>query len=70
MAPAIKENGFKYWLCALDYADEMICIDDNLSMTMPGMQKKFEIKGDAIEELEIFLRISLSRIINSKHAKH
>jgi hypothetical protein len=64
MKPAVKENGFKYWSYILVYVDDVLCIDHNPAITMNGISKAFTIKDDKVEEPDMYLGASLSKMTN------
>ena len=43
---------YEYVLC---YVDDVICISDDPIRTMKGIQVKFKLKGDKIEEPDMYL---------------
>ena len=61
MHPGIKSNGFKYWKYVLCYIDDVLSISDDLTQTLLGIQKKFELKNNKIEPPNVYLRIRLFR---------
>ena len=61
----IKTNGFKYRECVLVYVDDVLCISDKPELTMAGIQRKFKLKDDKIEEPSMYLGASLSRMISA-----
>ncbi len=67
MRPAVKDNGFKYWEYVLVYVDDVLCISDKPELTMTGIQRKFKLKDDKIEEPSMYLGASLSRMINAEN---
>ena len=54
---AVKSNVFKYYEYVLCYVGNVICINDNPSSTMFGLQDKIELKDDKNEEPSIYLGI-------------
>ena len=48
MRPAIKSDGFRYWEYVLCYVDDVLCISDNPSATMKGIQRDFKLKHDQV----------------------
>ena len=67
MRPAVKDNVFKYWEYVLVYVDDVLCISDKPELTMAGIQRKFKLKDDKIEEPSMYLGASLSRMINAEN---
>ena len=69
MRPAVKENGFKYYKYVLTYVDDVLCLSHDPMSTMKGIQEKFKLKDDKIEEPDVYLGASLSKMNNeSGHA--
>ena len=64
MRPAIKSDGFRYWEYVLCYVDDVLCISDNPSSTMKGIQRDFKLKHDKVEPPEYYLGASLSKFNN------
>ena len=69
MRPAVKENGFQYYEYVLTYVDDVLCVSHDPMSTMKGIQEKFKLKDDKIEEPDVYLGASLSKMNNkSSHA--
>lgn len=64
MRPAVKENGFVYYEYILCYVDDVLRISDDPMKTMKCINKFFTIKGDKIEEPDMYLEAQLSKIEN------
>ena len=50
MRSAVKPGGFMYYQYVICYAGDVLCISDDPISTMKGIQSKFKLKGDNIEE--------------------
>lgn len=61
---AVKECGFKYYEYVLCYVDDVLCISNDPTRTMKGIEDCFTIKDDKIEEPDMYLVAQLSRIDN------
>ena len=70
ICPAVKLNGFKYYEYVLTYVDDIICISHKAMLTMKGLQSKFELKDDKIEEPDVYLGASLSKMTNNSGCKY
>ena len=66
MRPAIKANGFKYWELILCYVDDVLSISHDPTATMKGIQMKFKLKDDKIEEPDTYLGAELSKMDNEQ----
>ena len=64
MRPAVKSNGFTYYEYVLCYVDDVLCISDQAMNTMKGIQETFKLKDDKIEEPDVYLGASLSKMNN------
>ena len=64
MRPAVKPDGTTYWEYVLTYVDDILCISHNPKETMDGIQKKFKLKDDKIEEPSVYLGASLTKMTN------
>ena len=64
MRPAVKPDGSKYWEYVLTYVDDVLCISNNPKDTMDGIQNKFKLKDDKIEEPSVYLGASLTKMTN------
>ena len=64
LIPAVKSNGFKYYEYLLCYVDDVLCISDNTTATMQGIQRKFKVKDDKIEPPQIYLGAGLTKMTN------
>ena len=64
MRPAVKSDGTTYWKYVLCYVDDVLTISANPEATMKGIQAKFRLKDDLIEEPKVYLGASLSKITN------
>lgn len=64
MRPAMKDDGFKYWEYVLCYVDDVLSISHQPEKTLKGIQSKFKLKDDKMEEPEIYLGAELSRMDN------
>ena len=64
MRPAVKEDGFQYYEYVLTYVDDVLCISHKPMTTMKGLQGRFKLKDDKIEEPEVYLGASLSKMQN------
>ena len=64
MRAAMKDDGFRYWEYVLCYVDDVLSISHNPTRTMKGIQTRFKIKNDKMEEPEIYLGSELSKMDN------
>ena len=58
--PATKVDGFEYFEMVLVYVDDILCISDDPSATMKGIQATFKLKDDRIEKPEMYLGAMLA----------
>ena len=65
MRPAIKPDGFKYWEYLLAYVDDCCSISFDPVKTMKGIEAKFKLKDDKIEEPSVYLGAQISKMENS-----
>ena len=61
--PATKANGFQYYEYVLCYIDDMSCMTEVPLRTMEGIQSRFKLKGDKIEEPTDYLGAGLSKMM-------
>ena len=66
MKPAVKPNGFKYWEYILCYVDDIIYVNFDPLPTMKAIQSKFKFKNDKIEEPDMYLGASMTKMFNSE----
>lgn len=66
MRPAIKEDGFKYWEYLLTYVDDCLCVSHSPEKVLKGIASKFKLKDDKMEEPDIYLGASLSKMTNEE----
>ena len=64
LQPAVNVNGFEYYKYVLCYVDDVLCISGDPMITMKGIQGKFKLKGDKIEEPDIYLGAKMSKMTN------
>jgi len=64
MRPAVKSDGTTYWEYILCYVDDVLAISAKPESTMKGVQAKFKLKDDKIEEPQVYLGASLSKMTN------
>ena len=64
MRPAVKADGTTYYEHVLVYVDDVLSISDQPMTTMKGLQNRFKLKDDKIEEPDIYLGASLSKMLN------
>ena len=64
MRPAIKGNGFKYWELILCYVDDLLCIHEEPTKALTQIAAKFKLKDDKMDEPDMYLGGSLSKIDN------
>ena len=64
MRPAVRDNSFKYWEYVLCYVDDILAISDNPHKLLSGVQLKFKLKDDKMEEPEMYLGADLSKMNN------
>ena len=55
MIPVVKQCGFMYYEYLICYVDDVIFISDDPLHTMKCVQPKFKLKGDKIEEPDMYL---------------
>ena len=67
MRPAIKENGFKYWEYLLTYVDDCLCISHAPDKVLTGIAGKFTLKDNKMDEPEMYLGASLSKMTNEEN---
>ena len=67
MRPAVKADGFKYWEYVLVYVDDVLSISNDPESTMAGLQRKFKLKDDKIEEPTMYLGASLTKMNNTEN---
>ena len=67
MRAAVKSNGFKYYEYILVYVDDVLCMSDDPTITMKGIQHNFKIKNDKIEEPTMYLGAEISKIHNENN---
>ena len=48
----------------MTYVDDVLCISNNPKETMDGIQNKFKLKDDKIEEPSVYLGASLTKMTN------
>ena len=65
MRPSVMENGFRYWEYVLCYVDDVLAISADPASTMRGIQSKFKLKDDKMEEPDTYLGAELSKITNA-----
>ena len=58
---AVKSNDFQYDEYILYYVDNIICISDNPSETIFGLQDKFKLKDDNIEDPSTYLGVQFTK---------
>ena len=66
MRPGLKDDGFKYWEYILCYVDDVLSISHKPEHTMKGIQAKFKLKDDKMEEPDVYLGAELSRMDNEQ----
>ena len=54
-----------YYEYVLFYVDGVLCISDDPICTIKGIQSKFKLKGDKIEETDMYLGSCLSNMTNA-----
>ena len=62
---AVKADGFQYYEMDLSYVDDVLCISDDPVKTMKGIQRKFKLKDDKIDEPEDYLGATLEKMMLS-----
>lgn len=67
--PAVKSDDTTYWEYALCYGDNIFSFSVNPEVTMKGIQVKFNLKDDEIEQPKIYLGATLSNMINQVNNK-
>ena len=65
LRPAVKPNGFKYYEYVLCYVDDVLHVSFEPMKTMNGIKEKFKIKNDKIEEPDIYLGASITKMMNN-----
>ena len=66
LKPGIKADGSKYWEMILCYVDDCLAINENPSATLERIKEKFKLKNDSMDEPDIYLGASLSKIDNEE----
>ena len=66
MRPGMKDCGFKYWEYILCYVDDVLSISHKPKETMKGIQSKFKLKDDKMEEPDVYLGAELSHMDNEQ----
>ena len=64
MRPAIKDSGLKYWEYILCYVDDVLCIHEDPTIALKQIATKFKLKEDKMDEPDIYLGASLSKMDN------
>ena len=64
MIPSVKKGGFIYYEYVLCYVDDVLCISDDPIRTMKGIHAKLKMKGENIEEPDMYLCSELSNMTN------
>ena len=64
MRPEVKTGGFIYYEYVLCYVDNVIFISDEPIFTMKGIQPKFKLKWDKIDEPNNYPGAELSNMTN------
>ena len=64
MRLAFKPVRLIYYEYVLCYVDDVICISDDPLCTMKGITAKFKLKGDKIEEPDMYLGEELPKTKN------
>ena len=64
MRPAVKPDGFEYYEYVLCYVDDILSISHDPKRTMNGIQEKFKLKDDKIEEPSDYLGAGLEKMVN------
>jgi hypothetical protein len=61
--PAVKTNGFEYYVLALCYVDKIHAISDNLlKATLLDLTSVFKLKYDKIEPPDVYLGAHLAKM--------
>ena len=55
MIPEVKQGGFMYYEYVLCYVDDVLCISNDPICTMEVIQANFKLKGEKIEEPDMYL---------------
>ena len=56
---AVNDDGFKYYEMVLCYVDDVLCISHEPMKNMKGIQRKFKLKDDKIDEPRDYLGATL-----------
>jgi hypothetical protein len=62
LRPAIKPDGFEYYEYILCYVDDVLCISHDPKKSMKRIQEDFKLKDDKIEEPDVYLGATLSKM--------
>ena len=62
LRPGVKSCGFEYYEYVLTYVDDCLAISHNPKATMEGIQAKFKLKNDKIEEPSDYLGATLAKM--------
>ena len=61
----VKLDGTTYWKYIATYVDDVLCISDNPKKKMNGIQQKFKLKDNKIEEPSVYFGVSLTKMTNN-----
>lgn len=64
LRPAVKPDGFEYYELVLCYVDDVLAISHDPEATMKGIQNKFKLKDDKVEEPKDYLGAELEKMTN------
>ena len=64
--PSLKDDGFKYWEYVLCYINNVLSISHKPEHTMKGIEAKFKLKDNKMEEPNVYLGTELSRMDNEQ----
>ena len=62
--PAVKEDGFKYYEYVLCYVDDILAISHKAKDVLKAVQAMFKLKDERIEPPDMYLRATLSVMVD------
>ena len=65
LRPGVKPDGTEYYEMVLVYVDDVLAFSADPMKTMKGIQDKFKLKDDKIEEPETYLGAELSKMVTA-----
>ena len=62
MRPGVKPNRFEYCEYIFCYVADIICVSHDPLKSIQALQKYFKLKGDKVEELDMYLGAEISKM--------